>query len=167
MNQDFKDRLKKVMEIRGVKQYELALQTEMNKSVINRYCSGTYYPKYPNLIKICKVLKCSPAYLLGESEDYDDFDGLKLANFLHSTTPEINDLESMSVDFAMSDEEEITRRQELLRLRKEQNLPDGEFYHYDTPLTVAHEKEALLDAGFSSVEVLKNWDHTYTLKATK
>ena len=98
MNQDFKDRLKKVMEIRGVKQYELALQTEMNKSVINRYCSGTYYPKYPNLIKICKVLKCSPAYLLGESEDYDDFDGLKLANFLHSTTPEINDLESMSVE---------------------------------------------------------------------
>ena len=69
--------------------------------------------------------------------------------------------------FAMSDEEEITRRQELLRLRKEQNLPDGEFYHYDTPLTVEHEKEALLSAGFSSVEVLKNWDHTYTLKATK
>ena len=67
--------------------------------------------------------------------------------------------------FAMSDEEEITRRQELLRLRKEQNLPDGEFYHYDTPLTVEHEKEALLAAGFSSVEVLKNWDHTYTLKA--
>ena len=69
--------------------------------------------------------------------------------------------------FAMSDEEEISRRQELLRLRKEQNLPDGEFYHYDTPLTVEHEKEALLAAGFSSVEVLKNWDHTYTLKATK
>lgn len=69
--------------------------------------------------------------------------------------------------FAMSYEEEITRRQELLRLRKEQNLPDGEFYHYDTPLTVEHEKEALLAAGFSSVEVLKSWDHTYTLKATK
>ena len=69
--------------------------------------------------------------------------------------------------FAMSDEEEISRRQELLRLRKEQNLPDGEFYHYDTPLTVEHEKEALLAADFSSVEVLKNWDHTYTLKATK
>ena len=67
--------------------------------------------------------------------------------------------------FAMSDEEEISRRQELLSLRKEQNLPDGEFYHYDTPLTVEHEKEALLAAGFSSVEVLKNWDHTYTLKA--
>lgn len=68
--------------------------------------------------------------------------------------------------FAMSDEEESTRRQELLRLRKEQNLADCEFYHYDTPLTVEHEKEALLAAGFSTVEVLKNWGHTYTLKAT-
>ena len=68
--------------------------------------------------------------------------------------------------FAMSDEEESTRRQELLRLRKEQNLADGEFYHYDTPLTVEHEKEAILATGFSTVEVLKNWGHTYTLKAT-
>ncbi len=57
---------------------------------------------------------------------------------------------------AITDEEETERRQELIRLRKEQNLPDGEFYHYDTPLTVEHEKEALLAAGFSSVEVLKN-----------
>ena len=68
--------------------------------------------------------------------------------------------------FAMTDEEEIARRQELLRLRKEQNLPDGEFYHYDTPLTVEHEKEALLAAGFASIEVLKNWGHTYIIKAT-
>ena len=44
---------------------------------------------------------------------------------------------------------------------------DNEFYHYDTPLTVAHETEALLEAGFSSVEVLKNWGATYTVKATK
>lgn len=68
--------------------------------------------------------------------------------------------------FSMSNEEEKLRRQELIRLRKEQNLPDGEFYHYDTPLTVEHEKEALLDGGFSCVEVLKKWDHTFTLKAT-
>ena len=67
--------------------------------------------------------------------------------------------------FAMTEKEETARRQELLRLRKEQNLPDGEFYHYDTPLTVEHEKEAILAAGFSKVEVLKNWGHTYTLKA--
>ncbi|RKM56556.1 methyltransferase domain-containing protein [Butyrivibrio sp. X503] len=69
--------------------------------------------------------------------------------------------------FSKSDEEEASLRQELLKIRKELNLPDGEFYHFDTPLTVEHEKEALLAAGFSSVEVLKNWDKTYTLKASK
>jgi tRNA (cmo5U34)-methyltransferase len=69
--------------------------------------------------------------------------------------------------FSLSDEEETVHRQELIRLKKEQGLPENEFYHYDTPLTVEHEKEALLAAGFSSVKVLKNWGATYTLKAKK
>ena len=69
--------------------------------------------------------------------------------------------------FAATEAEERSRRAELLRLKREQNLPDGTFYHYDTPLTVAHETEALLAAGFASVTVLKNWGHTYTLKAYK
>ncbi|MCR5556278.1 MAG: hypothetical protein K6F75_01795 [Butyrivibrio sp.] len=56
-------------------------------------------------------------------------------------------------------------RQEQIRLRKEQNLPDEVFYHYDTPLTVEHEKEALIAAGFTKVEVLNHWEATYTLKA--
>ena len=69
--------------------------------------------------------------------------------------------------FALSEEEEKDFRQELLRIRKEQNLSDDEFYHYDTPLTVEHEKEALLAAGFSSVEELSSWGVTHTLKAIK
>ena len=67
--------------------------------------------------------------------------------------------------FAQLDEQEDFFRRELIRIRKEENLPDGVFYHYDTPLTVEHEKEALLEAGFESVEVLGNWENTYTLKA--
>ena len=69
--------------------------------------------------------------------------------------------------FAASEEEERFRRAELLRLRKEQGIEDGELYHYDTPLTVEHEKEALLTAGFSSVTILKGWGATYTLKANR
>lgn len=69
--------------------------------------------------------------------------------------------------FSLSDKEEHMHRQELLRLKKMQGIKDDEFYHYDTPLTVQHEKEALLEAGFSSVEVLKNWGATFTLKANK
>ena len=69
--------------------------------------------------------------------------------------------------FALSDEDERTFRNELLRLKNEQGIDDNEFYHYDTPLTVEHETEALLEAGFSCVEVLNNWGATFTLKANK
>ncbi len=68
--------------------------------------------------------------------------------------------------FAKSEDDENSFRQELIRLRKEQNLLEGEFYHFDTPLTVEHEKEALLAAGFSSVQILNKWGVTHTIKAT-
>lgn len=67
--------------------------------------------------------------------------------------------------FALSDEEERAHRAELLRLKAEQDITDDSFYHYDTPLTVAHETEALLAAGFSSVEILGSWGPTFTMKA--
>ena len=69
--------------------------------------------------------------------------------------------------FSLSDEEERMHRQNLIALKAEQGITDDEFYHYDTPLTVKHESEALIEAGFSSVEVLKNWGATYTVKAVK
>ena len=69
--------------------------------------------------------------------------------------------------FSLSDEEEHMHRQNLIALKAEQGIADDEFYHYDTPLTVKHETEALMKAGFSSVLVLKNWGATYTIKAVK
>ena len=69
--------------------------------------------------------------------------------------------------FSLSDEEEHMHRQNLIALKAEQGIADDEFYHYDTPLTVKHETEALMKAGFSSVLVLKNWGATYIIKAVK
>ncbi len=69
--------------------------------------------------------------------------------------------------FSLSAEEEKMHRQNLVALKAEQGIADDEFYHYDTPLTVKHEIEALIEAGFSSVEVLGNWGATHTLKASK
>ena len=69
--------------------------------------------------------------------------------------------------FALTDEDEQAFRKELLRLKKEQGIDDNEFYHYDTPLTVEHETDALLQAGFSSFDVLNNWGATFTIKANK
>ena len=67
--------------------------------------------------------------------------------------------------FAGSDEEEAFFQGELLRLKKEQGITDDTFYHYDTPLTVSHEIQVLLQGGFSKVTVLNQWGATYTLKA--
>lgn len=69
--------------------------------------------------------------------------------------------------FALSDGEEEEHRRELARQIEEQGLPEDGSYHYDTPLTVAHEKQALLTAGFASVEVLNSWGATYTLRADR
>jgi len=66
--------------------------------------------------------------------------------------------------FAENDEQERFFRSELLRLKAAQGIDDDEFYHYDTPLTVEHETQALLAAGFALVEVLGQWGATYTLK---
>ena len=69
--------------------------------------------------------------------------------------------------FSLSDEEEQMHRNNLKALKQEQGIDDNEFYHYDTPLTVNHECEALINAGFSSVEVLNNWGATYIIRADK
>lgn len=69
--------------------------------------------------------------------------------------------------YADTDDQEYFFRSELIRLRKEQNLPDGVFYHYDTPMTVEHEKKILLAAGFSKVEELDSWGTAHTLRAEK
>ena len=56
---------------------------------------------------------------------------------------------------------------ELARLKALQGISDEGFYHYDTPLTVAHETDALLSAGFSRVEDRASWDATHILIAYK
>ena len=69
--------------------------------------------------------------------------------------------------FSLSDKEEEMHRQNLSLLKAECGITDNEFYHYDTPLTVNHECEALAEAGFSKIEILGQWGATYTLRAVK
>ena len=68
--------------------------------------------------------------------------------------------------FAMSQEQENSFRQELEQLKAEAGIREG-FYHFDTPLTVVNETQALLDGGFTKVEILGAWGATATLRATK
>jgi tRNA (cmo5U34)-methyltransferase len=69
--------------------------------------------------------------------------------------------------FAESEELEKEYFQNLKLLKGEQGLPGNEFFHYDTPLTVDHEMQVLRQAGFSDVQVLKEWGSTFTLLAKR
>ena len=69
--------------------------------------------------------------------------------------------------FSASEEAEAFYQAELSKLKALQGITDNEFYHYDTPLTVKHETESLSAAGFFSIEILKHWGATHTIKAVK
>ncbi len=69
--------------------------------------------------------------------------------------------------FANSNEEEIFFQKVLERLKEQEEINDHEFYHFDTPLTVEHEMQILLEAGFSYVEIVNKWGATCIVKAIK
>lgn len=79
----------------------------------------------------------------------------------------VNDYFLLTDYFALSDDQEAFFRQELLRLKLEQGIRDNKLYHYDTPLTVEHEIQALQMAGFSKIDILGQWGATHTIKAQK
>lgn len=54
-----------------------------------------------------------------------------------------------------SQQEEDFYYSENRKIRKEQNIPDGEFYHYDTPCTIDNQIKLLSKAGFKTMEI--NW----------
>lgn len=68
---------------------------------------------------------------------------------------------------APDDEYERFYFSEARRLRAEQNIPDDAFYHYDTPHTVDHLIEMLMEAGFGPVERIWKSENTQVLRARK
>lgn len=73
------------------------------------------------------------------------------------------------LDLGCGTELELERQYfaELERLKREQGIPGDAFYHYDTPLTAEHESRILRGAGFSTVDALKSWGATATLRASR
>lgn len=68
------DRIKKAMEIRNIKQSELAFRTGIGKSSISTYLSGEYEPKQKNIYKIAKALDVNEGWLMGEDIPMDRLD---------------------------------------------------------------------------------------------
>lgn len=60
--------------------------------------------------------------------------------------------------------------EECRRRRERDGIPPETFVHFDTPLTLAHEMQAMEEAGFSKVELvgfLPEDDHTAMIRAVK
>lgn len=71
-------------------------------------------------------------------------------------------------DYMVEDqEEEDFYFAENKRIRKELNIPEGEFYHFDTPCTVTNQITMLKKAGFERVELVLRIENTTILAAYK
>lgn len=66
-----------------------------------------------------------------------------------------------------SQQEEDFYNSENKRIRKEQNIPDGEFYHYDTPCTIDNQIKLLSKAGFKTVKMKWRMENTTIIVAKK
>ncbi len=53
------------------------------------------------------------------------------------------------------------------RIREEQGIPDGEFYHYDTPCTIDNQIELLSKAGFTTIKMIWRVENTTIIVAQK
>ena len=56
---------------------------------------------------------------------------------------------------------------ENARLRREMNIPDGEFYHYDTPCTIDNQIVMFKKAGFLSAEMVWRMENTTIIISKK
>ncbi len=59
------NRIRKALEIRGMKQADLVEKTGIGKSSISTYISGEYEPKQKNIYKIAKALNVNESWLMG------------------------------------------------------------------------------------------------------
>lgn len=61
----FAERLKYYMDEAGMKQTELVEKSQISKSTISEYLSGTYEPKQRNIYKLATALGIKPSQLMG------------------------------------------------------------------------------------------------------
>jgi len=62
---DFPQRLKRAMELNGVKQVELCEKTGIHKSTMSQYLKGVFEPKRDRIAKIADVLGVEESWLSG------------------------------------------------------------------------------------------------------
>lgn len=69
--EEFSDRLKKAMSLKGMKQVDLCNKTGLDKALISNYLSGKYKAKQDKLHKLAIALDVSEGWLMGYDVDID------------------------------------------------------------------------------------------------
>jgi tRNA (cmo5U34)-methyltransferase len=64
-------------------------------------------------------------------------------------------------------EEEDFYYSENRRIREEEGIPEGEFYHYDTPCTIENQIDMFIKAGFKTAEMVWRVENTTIIIAQK
>jgi transcriptional regulator with XRE-family HTH domain len=90
------NRIKKALEIRNMRQADLASITGIGKSSISTYISGAYEPKQRNIYKISKALNVDEAWLMGYDVPMERKDKIVFGDELE------NILNELSAEFVIS-----------------------------------------------------------------
>lgn len=67
----FSDRLKEILDRRGMSQRDLAIKIETTEVSVSRYISGDRIPKGPIVLKIAQALNVQTDWLLGNDSWFD------------------------------------------------------------------------------------------------
>ena len=71
MEREIKERMKQAMQMRSIKQAELAEKTGIDKGQISSYLAGKYKPKQENLSLLAVALDVSDYWLMGFDVSYE------------------------------------------------------------------------------------------------
>lgn len=72
MEKNWKEKVKELMEKRGINQKELSKLSGITESSISRYLSGERVPRIDIIVNLSRALEVDPDYLLDDSRQNDD-----------------------------------------------------------------------------------------------
>lgn len=90
---DMKERLKLVLDFRGLTAYQLSIKTGISRSSLCLYLQGKRKPKTDQILKIAKALNVSPAYLMGITDDMFYEPALSKVIKNNTNVPLLNEIE--------------------------------------------------------------------------
>lgn len=73
-------RIKKAMDLRGIRQADLVKKTKISKGALSSYITGRYVPKQNNICIIAKALDVSESWLMGLDVPMEHSNDFKIGN---------------------------------------------------------------------------------------